>query len=219
MSCIGRLCSVVCSFLFMKNKSDKEVEEHTNNMIEKYKVEQVTLTSSIEEDRLKLFRINENQNLIFPPGMSKSVVVTDLKKDIAIKFQRRDEINKQLNTLYATRAMLRESMRTAEMASEMEFILQYMKRTNRLDTSRVIDNIDGIAEEHDKLKEISDAMSISNAWFSDISSSYDDEVEAYLKQAPTKIITDIPQPVVEVSSAITTLPKVPTMQVAEAYSS
>jgi len=61
----------------------------------------------------------------------------------------------------------------------MEFINRYMRENMKINPSRVIENLDEIADHHDNLREVSDAMESSNAWLAD-GSQYENEVESYL---------------------------------------
>ena len=79
--------------------------------------------------------------------------------------------------------MIRESIRTAEMAAEMEFINKHMQSTMKISPARVIKNIDGLSDVRDNMQEINDAIdvSVSNAWLSD-TSEYEDQVNQFLLQ-------------------------------------
>jgi lipopolysaccharide biosynthesis regulator YciM len=178
-SWLQTICPVVSSTALL---NDKMVEK-TNAMISRLVAEQDQLLVKIEENRDILLRLMDPNNPIRTPGSTKEVVVKRLKSELALQFHQKDELQKQLNTLYATRSMIRESIRTAEMAAEMEFINKHMQSTMKISPARVIQNIDGLSDVRDNMHEINDAIdvSVSNAWLSD-TVEYEEQVNQYLLQ-------------------------------------
>lgn len=178
-SWLKAICPVVSSPAIL---NDKMIEK-TNAMITKLAAEQDQLSLQIDNNRDILVRIMDPNSTIRTPGSTKDVVVKRLKSELAVQFQQKDELQKQLNTLYATRSMIRESIRTAEMAAEMEFINKHMQSTMKISPTRVIQNIDNLTDVRDNMLEINQAIdvSISNAWLSD-TSEYEDQVNDFLLQ-------------------------------------